>query len=72
MAGCCWDGEGFYTFDYKRVARVPLHAVNIGDRIAQLILERISTPDVEEVASLPPSTGRGEAGFGSTGVHSRT
>ena len=37
-----------------------------GDRIAQLILERISTPEVEQVAELP-STVRGKHGFGSTG-----
>lgn len=40
-----------------------------GDRIAQLILEKISTPDVEEVDDLAPyATERGEGGFGSTGV----
>ena len=38
-----------------------------GDRIAQLILERISTPDVEEVSELD-TTKRGAGGFGSTGV----
>jgi dUTP pyrophosphatase len=41
--------------------------VSVGDRIAQLILERISTPPVAEKASLPPSV-RSAAGFGSTGV----
>jgi dUTP pyrophosphatase len=42
--------------------------VKIGDRIAQLILEKIE-PDaaVEEVAELP-ATKRGEGGFGSTGI----
>jgi len=39
----------------------------VGDRIAQLVLERIATPEVEEVASLE-ETERGEGGFGSTGV----
>jgi dUTP pyrophosphatase len=38
-----------------------------GDRIAQLILERIVTPVVEEVEDLD-ATARGEGGFGSTGV----
>jgi dUTP pyrophosphatase len=38
-----------------------------GDRIAQLILERISTPYVEVVQELP-ETERGSGGFGSTGV----
>lgn len=40
-----------------------------GDRVAQLILERISTPDTEEVDDLAPyATDRGTGGFGSTGV----
>ena len=40
--------------------------VKQGDRIAQLILERIATPQVKETADLP-STVRGSQGFGSTG-----
>jgi len=40
--------------------------VNEGDRIAQLIIEKISTPEVVEVESLD-ETARGEGGFGSTG-----
>lgn len=42
-------------------------AVKRGDRIAQLILERIATPDVVEVEDLD-ATDRGAGGFGSTGV----
>nr|CAD1828166.1 unnamed protein product [Ananas comosus var. bracteatus] len=41
--------------------------VKAGDRIAQLIIERIMTPEVVEVLDLD-STARGEGGFGSTGV----
>ena len=37
-----------------------------GDRVAQLILERISTPEVVEVDELD-DTARGAGGFGSTG-----
>lgn len=40
--------------------------VRAGDRIAQLILERASTPELEVVISLD-DTERGEGGFGSTG-----
>jgi len=40
--------------------------VNIGDKIAQLILERIDIPELVEVESLG-NTERGSAGFGSTG-----
>ena len=40
--------------------------VNRGDRVAQLVLERIFTPPVVETDNLP-STERGAGGFGSTG-----
>lgn len=40
--------------------------VKQGDRIAQLILEKIETPDVIEVEDLE-KTQRGSGGFGSTG-----
>ncbi|ABD52490.1 dUTPase [Vaccinia virus Ankara] len=41
--------------------------VNTGDRIAQLIYQRIYYPELEEVQSLD-STNRGDQGFGSTGL----
>ena len=41
-------------------------SVEGGDRIAQLILERIDTPSVHEVVDVG-ATERGHAGFGSTG-----
>lgn len=40
--------------------------VKVGDRVAQLILEKIETPEVVEVADLD-DTERGAGGFGSTG-----
>ena len=40
-----------------------------GDRVAQLILERIVTPEVLEVDELD-ATQRGSGGYGSTGVAS--
>lgn len=45
--------------------------VNNGDRIAQLIIERISTPEVVEVKNVDElsRTDRGKSGFGSTGVN---
>lgn len=43
--------------------------VKKGDRIAQLILERIVIADVSVVPELTETT-RGEGGFGSTGVTS--
>jgi dUTP pyrophosphatase len=66
-------GAGVIDSDY----RGPVHVLLLnngnedfhftrGDRIAQLILERIATPPVAEVESLD-STERGAGGFGSTG-----
>lgn len=42
------------------------YTINAGDRIAQLILENISSPEVKEVNELD-DTARGNGGFGSTG-----
>jgi dUTP pyrophosphatase len=38
-----------------------------GDRIAQLVIVPVALADPVEVDELPPSGGRGEGGFGSTG-----
>lgn len=38
-----------------------------GDRIAQLVVQRVETVEPLEVRGLPPST-RGDGGFGSTGA----
>ena len=67
-------GAGVIDADYRGSIGVILfnHSdvnfeVKIGDRIAQLILERIYNLDVEECESLD-DTERGAGGFGSTGV----
>lgn len=41
--------------------------VNVGDRIAQLVLVRVESPGLEEADALD-QTARGEGGFGSSGV----
>ena len=46
---------------------IPSPPVKVGDRIAQMILEVIVTPKVEEVDDIE-ETKRGAGGFGSTGV----
>ncbi|KAI0637935.1 dUTP pyrophosphatase [Trametes polyzona] len=68
-------GAGVIDADYRGIVFVLLFnlsdqdfTVNEGDRIAQLILERIVTPDVVEVQDLD-ETLRGAGGFGSTGGH---
>ena len=67
-------GAGVVDADYRGEVGVVLFnhgdqdfEVKMGDRIAQLILERIDTPPVEEVQALE-ETVRGAGGFGSTGV----
>ncbi|XP_044265679.1 probable deoxyuridine 5'-triphosphate nucleotidohydrolase isoform X2 [Tribolium madens] len=68
-------GAGVVDEDYRGVLKVVLfnHSdipfdVKSGDRIAQLICERIYYPDIEEVQELN-ETARGEGGFGSTGTN---
>merc|ERR1719401_748897 len=67
-------GAGVVDFDYRGEVGVVLFnhgtddfVVAAGDRIAQLILEKVAMVGCEEVESLD-STGRGAGGFGSTGV----
>ncbi|KAH8924006.1 deoxyuridine 5'-triphosphate nucleotidohydrolase [Atractiella rhizophila] len=66
-------GAGVVDEDYRGEVRVLLFnlatesfSIKRGDRIAQLVLERIYTPEVVEVQELS-ETVRGEGGFGSTG-----
>ena len=67
-------GAGVIDADYRGEVKVLLfnHSekdfeIKVGDRIAQLVLERIYTPEVMEVENLEESV-RGAGGFGSTGV----
>ncbi|KAI0842830.1 deoxyuridine 5'-triphosphate nucleotidohydrolase [Hypoxylon sp. FL0890] len=68
-------GAGVIDADYRGPVKVLLfnHSetdfpVAVGDRIAQLIVERIYTPEVVEVQELEESV-RGAGGFGSTGTN---
>ncbi len=67
-------GAGVVDADYRGSVGVVLFnhgrkdfEVHAGDRVAQLILEQISLPEVVEVHTLPP-TQRGAGGFGSSGM----
>ena len=67
-------GAGVVDPDYRGEVRVLLFnlgdadfAIEVGDRIAQLVLEQCATPPVVEVDSLD-DTLRSHGGFGSTGV----
>ncbi|KAI1767606.1 deoxyuridine 5'-triphosphate nucleotidohydrolase [Hypoxylon sp. FL1150] len=66
-------GAGVIDADYRGPVKVLLFnhdeadfAVAEGDRVAQLVVERIYTPEVVEVQELEESV-RGAGGFGSTG-----
>lgn len=67
-------GAGIIDADYRGEIYVLLFnfgkqdfMVNVGDRVAQLICEKIGHPILKEVTALPESK-RGTAGFGSTGL----
>ena len=67
-------GAGVIDPDYRGNVKVVLfnHSekpieINHGDRIAQLILEKVSVLPLEEIKELE-TTQRGENGFGSTGI----
>ena len=67
-------GAGVIDSDYRGELGVILFnfsdedfVINMGDRIAQLIFEKIKTPKLKELDSLE-GTGRGKEGYGSTGV----
>ncbi|BCZ16688.1 dUTP pyrophosphatase [Aviadenovirus bubonis] len=71
---CVDVGAGVIDSDYRGNVAVLLinfgeqpYNVSKGDRIAQLILEKIAVPVLCEVSSLD-DTVRGSGGFGSTGV----
>ena len=67
-------GAGVIDADYRGSVRILLinnssqhFKINIGDRMAQLILESIENPECILVETLPGTT-RGDQGFGSTGL----
>ena len=64
---------GVIDADYRGEIRVSLYnqsgqvrTVRPGDRVAQLVIQKVETPIYEEAETLPP-TERGIGGFGSTG-----
>ena len=65
-------GAGVIDSDYRGEIKVALATLNgvynikAGDRIAQIIIEPIVTPELVQVDSLDDSE-RGDSGFGSTG-----
>ncbi|KAM0836539.1 hypothetical protein ACQ4PT_062265 [Festuca glaucescens] len=78
-SGLAWKhgidvGAGVVDADYRGPVGVLLFnhsdadfAVRPGDRVAQMVVERVAAPEVAEVDDLD-ATVRGDGGFGSTGV----
>merc|ERR1712098_303647 len=78
-SGLAWKnhldiGAGVVDEDYRGNVGVVMFnhsdeefSIKAGDRIAQLVCEKISYPELEVLDTLD-ETARGEAGFGSTGV----
>lgn len=64
LVDCGYRGE--LRVALVNTARVGDYVVRRGDRIAQLVVQRIEEAAFLEVAELPPSE-RGEGGFGHTG-----
>lgn len=67
-------GAGVIDSDYRGEVKVLIfnhgdqnYLISPGQRVAQLIIEKIALPEVREVTDLD-STERGTSGFGSTGL----
>lgn len=71
----CLNAPGLVDSGYRGELKVLLintdpgadHAVTRGERIAQLVLQRVEHVAFEVVDALPADTERGEGGFGHTG-----
>lgn len=68
-------GAGVIDSDYTGIVKVLLinngtetFSVNVGDRIAQMLFERVEHFNLMEVSEINSSGSRGNGGFGSTGV----
>jgi len=71
----CLNAPGLIDSGYRGELKVVLvntdpttdHQVHRGDRIAQLVVQRVEHVDFQVVDELPPDSERGEGGFGHTG-----
>ncbi|PWZ87596.1 dUTP pyrophosphatase, partial [Staphylococcus pseudintermedius] len=57
------DGQAYYDKIYDN----PVYKINKGDRLAQLVIVPIWTPELEQVEEFTSESARGEKGFGSSG-----
>ena len=71
----CLNTPGLIDSGYRGELKVLLvntdpevdHEIHRGERIAQLVVQRVEHVVFEVVAELPPDSARGEGGFGHTG-----
>lgn len=57
------DGQA----NYDKIYDNPVYQINKGDRLAQLVIVPIITPELEQVEEFTSESARGEKGFGSSG-----
>lgn len=62
------DIQGEIHFDYKKRNYPMSYKIQKGDRLAQLVIVPIWTPELEPVEEFESETARGEKGFGSSGT----
>ncbi|EGQ2677741.1 dUTP pyrophosphatase [Staphylococcus pseudintermedius] len=53
--------------DYKEEVMIGTYQINKGDKLAQLVIVPIITPELEQVEEFTSESARGEKGFGSSG-----
>lgn len=55
------------TGDYNKSVQIGNHILSAGDRVAQLVIQKVLDVDAIEVEEIDTETGRGEGGLGSSG-----
>jgi dUTP pyrophosphatase len=68
ILGTCTGQPPFLPEPHNRTAKIGNAEFNVGDRIAQLVIQPVLSVQMEEVQSVDSNTDRGIGGFGSTGV----
>ncbi|MCD8892898.1 dUTP pyrophosphatase [Staphylococcus nepalensis] len=62
------EGKGVLDLKSDKKYKLRTYQINKGDRLAQLVVVPIYTPELEPVKEFSNETARGEQGFGSTGI----
>lgn len=62
------SGKGVWETNNNKKYKIGTYQINKGDRLAQLVIVPIWTPELETVKEFSNETARGEKGFGSTGI----